>query len=159
MRVAPRACVSDELTADSLTGRTFWIAAGKTLAFAFTIAIPILLARRMATHEFGLYKQIFLVINSAVGMLPLGFGMTAFYFLPRERAPHRSATVLNIVLLTSAMAALFAVVLLVYPQTLTLVFNEPAAAQYGPWIACVTLLWVAGSVFETIVVANQEVKL
>src|ERR1700704_2191748 len=76
---------------DSLTLRTSWLVVGKTVAFAFTIAIPILLVRPLPQHEFGLYKQIFLVVNSAVTLLPLGFGMTAFYFLPRD-AQYRSHT-------------------------------------------------------------------
>jgi hypothetical protein len=58
----------------SLTVRTSWLVAAKTVAFAFTIAIPLLLVRRMPQHEFGLYKQVFLIVNSAVSMLPLVFG-------------------------------------------------------------------------------------
>src|SRR2546426_12350286 len=89
----------------SLTARTSWLVAAKTLAFVFTMAIPLLLVRRMPQRDFGLYKQIFLVINSAVTMLPLGFGMTAFYFLPREEQ-RRNQTVFNIVFFTTAIAAL-----------------------------------------------------
>ena len=38
---------------DSLTLRTSWLFIGKTLAFAFTIVIPMLLVRRMSPHAFG----------------------------------------------------------------------------------------------------------
>src|ERR1044071_6664823 len=91
---------------DSLSLRTSWLVGGKTLAFVFGSGVPLLLVRRMPQHEFGLYKQIFLVVNSAVTLLPLGFGMTAFYFLPRDEA-HRNHTVFNIVLFTTAVATLF----------------------------------------------------
>ena len=90
----------------------------KTVAFAFTIAIPLLLVRRMPQHEFGLYKQIFLMTNSAVTVLPLGFGLTAYYFLPRDAA-YRNRTVFNVVLFTTSVATLFATVLALFPSLLT----------------------------------------
>jgi O-antigen/teichoic acid export membrane protein len=141
----------------SLTIRTSWLAAAKTLAFAFTIAIPLLLVRRMPQHEFGLYKQIFLVIGSAIGVLPLGFGLTAFYFLPREER-YRNHTVFNVVLFTTAVAALFAAALSLFPSVLILVFSDTAAARFAPWIAIIIVLWVVGSFLEIVTVANQEIK-
>jgi len=141
----------------SLTVRTSWLVAAKTLAFAFTIAIPLLLVRRMPQHEFGLYKQIFLVIGSAIGVLPLGFGLTAFYFLPREER-YRNHTVFNVVLFTTAVAALFAAALSLFPSVLILVFSDPAAATFAPWIGTIIVLWVVGSFLEIVTVANQEIK-
>src|SRR5205823_3890676 len=142
----------------SLTVRTIWLITAKTVAFAFTVAIPLLLVRRMPQHEFGLYKQIFLVINSAVNMLPLGFGMTAFYFLPRDDE-HRRQTVFNIVLFTTSVAILFGAVLAVVPTILVLLFKEPAAVGFAPWIATIVVLWVAGSFLEIVTVANQEIRI
>lgn len=157
-RVVATDFVSTSRADDSLTLRTSWLVAGKTLAFAFTVAIPVLLVRRMPQHEFGLYKQIFLVINSAVTMLPLGFGMTAFYFLPRD-APHRPHTVFNIVTFTAGVAVMFGALLVVFPTTLVLLFKEPSAVAVVPWIACVVCLWVVGSLLEILTVANEEVRL
>src|SRR5438132_2565668 len=120
----------------SLTARTTWLVAAKTLAFGFTIAIPLLLVRRMPQHEFGLYKQLFLVIGSAVGVLPLGFGLTAFYFLPRDER-YRHATVFNVLLFTTAVSGLFATVLSLFPSVLIVLFNEPAATRFAPWIGII----------------------
>jgi O-antigen/teichoic acid export membrane protein len=142
----------------SLTARTFWLVAAKTIAFAFTIAIPLLLVRRMPQHEFGLYKQIFLVIGTAVGMLPLGFGLTAYYFLPREERC-RNAAVFNVVLFTTAVSALCAAVLSLFPSLLILAFSEPAAARFAPWIGAIIVLWVVGSFLEIVTVANQEIRI
>jgi O-antigen/teichoic acid export membrane protein len=140
----------------SLTVRTIWLIAAKTAAFAFTIAIPLLLVRRMPQHEFGLYKQIFLMINSAVTMLPLGFGMTAFYFLPREEHC-RNHTVFNIVLFTTAVSVLFGAVVSLFPSLLILLFKEPAAVEFAPWIGVIIVLWVVGSFLEIVTVANQDI--
>jgi O-antigen/teichoic acid export membrane protein len=149
---------SSESARISLTARTSWLIVGKTLGFVFTMAIPLLLVRRMPQHEFGLYKQLFLVINSAVTMLPLGFGMSAFYFLPRE-AEHRTNTVFNVVLFTTAVATLFGVVLTLVPSTLILLFKEPAAVEFAPWIAVISLLWLLGSFLEIVTVANHEIRI
>ena len=141
----------------SLTARATWLVAAKTLAFAFTIAIPLLLVRRMPQHEFGLYKQVFLVISSAVSVLPLGFGLTAFYFLPRDER-YRNATVFNILLFTAGVGGLFAALLSIFPSFLVLLFNEPAAVRFAPAIGLIVVLWVVGSFLEIVTVANHEIR-
>jgi O-antigen/teichoic acid export membrane protein len=144
----------------SLTVRTSWLVAAKTVAFAFTIAIPLLLVRRMPQHEFGLYKQVFLIVNSAVSMLPLGFGLTAFYFLPREEDPRRrNQTVFNVVLFTAAVSSLFAAVLSLFPGILILLFTEPAVVEFAPWIGLIIVLWVVGSFLEIVTVANHDIRI
>jgi hypothetical protein len=40
--------------------------------------------RRLSQQDLGLYKQAFFVVTTAMNLLPLGFAMSAFYFLPRE---------------------------------------------------------------------------
>jgi len=141
----------------SLTVRTSWLVAAKTMALAFTIAIPLLLVRRMPQHDFGLYKQIFLVVGTAVDLLPLGFGLTAYYFLPRDEH-HRHHTVLNVVVFTTAVATLFATVLSLFPSLLILVFSEPAAARFAPWVGTIIVLWVLGSFLEIVTIAEQDFK-
>ncbi|HJZ74987.1 MAG TPA: oligosaccharide flippase family protein [Vicinamibacterales bacterium] len=143
---------------ESLTLRTSWLVVGKTLAFALTVAIPLLLVRRMPREQFGLYKQTFLVINSAINILPLGFSMTAFYYLAREEE-YRTHTVFNIVLFTTAVATLCGAVVLACPAALVLLFKEPSAAAFSPWIAGIIVLWVVGSFLEIVTVANQEIRL
>jgi len=142
----------------SLTVRTCWLVSAKTTALAFTIAIPLLLVRRMPQDAFGLYKQIFLVVGTAVDLLPLGFGLTAYYFLPRDEA-HRNHTVLNVVLFTTGVAALFAAMLSLFPSVLVLIFSEPTAARYAPWVGVIVVLWVLGSFFEIVAIAEQDFKI
>ncbi len=63
-----------------------WLTFAKTVGFAFSIALPLLLVRRMDRAQYGLYKQAFLVVTTAMTVLPFGVPMSAFYFLPRETA-------------------------------------------------------------------------
>ena len=109
----------------SLTARTTWLIFAKTLAFAFGFALPLLLVRRLNLADFGLYKQAFLVIGTASGILPLGFATSAFYFLPREREK-RGAIVLNIVLFNAVVGGVGVLILLLAPQSLRVSPNPPS---------------------------------
>jgi O-antigen/teichoic acid export membrane protein len=130
----------------------------KTLGFGFTIAIPLLLVRQLPQDTFGEYKQVFLVIGTAVGMLPLGFGLSAFYFLPRDENRRRE-TVFNVLLFTGAVGALAWGILAAYPAVLVRLFNDSAMLPYSPWIGMVIFLWVTGSFLDIVAVANQEMRI
>ena len=68
----------------SLTQSAVWLIVAKTLAFVSSFLLPVILVRQMSVPEFGLYKQAFLITGSVITVFPLGFAMSAFYFLPRE---------------------------------------------------------------------------
>lgn len=142
----------------SLTARTLWLMAAKTLAFAFSFALPLLLVRRLSQAEFGLYKQAFLVVGTAISVLPLGFAMSAFYFLPRERE-RRGQVVLNILLFQAAVGGLACLALVIHPRLLVQLFNSPELLPLAPLIGLVILLWTVSSFLETVAVAHQETTL
>lgn len=142
----------------SLTARALWIACAKTLAFMFSFALPILLVRRLDQHEFGLYKQVFLVVGTAVAVLPLGFAMSAFYFLPRE-PQRRNQIVLNILLFNTAVGALACLALFVRPQLLASLFRSEELGAFAPLVGVCILFWIVSSFLEFIAVANQESRL
>src|SRR5438874_11348767 len=94
--------VSRSSPAPSLTAQAFWLLVAKTAGFALTIALPLILVRTLSQGEFGLYKQAFLIVATAMTVLPLGFGMTAYYFLPREEE-RQEAVVLHVLLFHAAV--------------------------------------------------------
>jgi hypothetical protein len=63
----------------SLTLRAINLLAARSVAFVLSFALPLLLVRRLSVEEFGLYKQVSLVVSTAYSMVPLGFGMSAYY--------------------------------------------------------------------------------
>jgi O-antigen/teichoic acid export membrane protein len=144
--------------ASSLTARASWILLAKVVAFALAFLLPLILVRRMSQHEFGLYKQVFLIVGTAITMLPLGFGMSAYYLLPRERErqPH---IIVNILIFYTVMAGLACLTLLVSPASLATIFNSPELSQYAPLVAVLILLWVVSSFLDIVAVAHQEPKL
>jgi O-antigen/teichoic acid export membrane protein len=142
----------------SLTVRAAWYLCAKLLAFALSFALPLLLVRRLSQHEFGIYKQVFLVVGTAITTLPIGFGMSAFYFLPRERE-RRGLIVFNILMFYSVMGALACLLLFFYPAALASIFNDVEFLEYAPSVGLVIFLWAVSSFLEIVVIANQEVKL
>lgn len=144
----------------SLTARASWLLVAKCLAFAFSFLLPLLLVRRLSQVEFGLYKQVFLVVGTAVGLLPLGFGLSAYYFLPRaEDAAARGRAVFNILLFHLFAGGGGALALALFPELLGAVFNDPALTSYAPLVGVVILFWTFSSFLETVAVANQETAL
>ena len=65
----------------------------RVTGFAFTFLIPIVLSRVLDLKQFGLYKQAFLIVATAQSILPLGFGMSTFYFLSREHEERKRAAI------------------------------------------------------------------
>ncbi|HKP85329.1 MAG TPA: oligosaccharide flippase family protein [Blastocatellia bacterium] len=142
----------------SLTARATWYLFAKVLAYVVSFALPLLLVRRLSQHEFGIYKQVFLVVGTAITMLPIGFGMSAFYFLPREHE-RRGQIVFNILIFYTLMGGLACVALILRPTWLAAIFNDSEFLGHAPLVGLVVLLWVVSSFLEIVVIAYQEVKL
>jgi O-antigen/teichoic acid export membrane protein len=143
---------------ESLTWRVSWLTFAKTVGFVFSMALPLLLVRRMDREQYGLYKQAFLIITTAMTVLPLGVPMSAFYFLPREKTRRRE-TVLNIVLFHVAIGALACGALALHPSILTAIFHDARLAPYAVWIGGAILFWISGAFLDMVPVANDEVRL
>ncbi|MEN3334108.1 MAG: hypothetical protein V7641_3473 [Blastocatellia bacterium] len=142
----------------SLTMRAALYMFAKTVAFMFSFLLPLLLVRRLSQHEFGLYKQVFLVVGTALSILPLGVGMSAYYFLPRERE-RQGQVIFNILLFYLFMAGGICLLFALRPQIVAVIFNSTDLIQYAPLIGVVILLWVISSFLEIAAVAHQEVRL
>ncbi len=142
----------------SLTKSASWLVFAKTVAFIFSFLLPLVLVRQLSLSEFGVYRQVFLVVNTAVGVLPVGFAMSAYYFFPRERG-RKEGVVLNIFLFYVLVASVLGFAIVLWPGLLAVIVNSPDMLQYESLIALVLLFWVSSSFFETIAIANGETGL
>lgn len=142
----------------SLTVRAAWILFAKVIAFGFTFLLPLFLVRKLSQQDFGLYKQVFLIVSTSVTMLPLGFGMSAYYFLPRDRE-RQPQIVLNILCFYCAVAAAAAILIFTRPDILEVVFNGSELVGHAGPIAVIILLWVVSSFLDIVAVAHQEARL
>ncbi len=145
-------------TQPSLTRNATWLLAAKAIAFAATLVLPLLVVRRLSPYNVGLYQQVFLIINSAVTLLPLGFYMSAYYFLPRE--PERRGTiVLNICLYSAAVGGASWLVLAVWPTLLVRILNGATLAGYAPLAGLAIATLMMGTCLEPLSVAGQDMRL
>lgn len=142
----------------SMTARAAWLLCARMLVFLFSFALPLLLVRRLNQHDFGLYKQLFLVVGTLMTTLPMGFGMSAFYFLPREREA-QAQIVFNIVLFQMFVGSLACLTLFLYPQSLAVIFKSSLLIEYAPFIGLIGFTWIIAAFLEVVVIANQEPKL
>lgn len=141
----------------SLTAQATWIIFAKTLAFFFGFILPLLLVRRLNREDFGLYKQVFLIVGTTLYLLPLGVGMSAYYFLPRVE--RKGQIIFNVLLFNTFMGLAACLALFFYPHTLAAIFNSNDMVSYAPMIGVTILLWVVASFLEIAPIANQEPRL
>ena len=113
----------------SLTVQAFWLLIAKTLAFVFAFALPVLLTRTLSQSEYGLFKQVFLIVTTATALLPLGFGMSSYYYLPREKNEKvRGQVILNILLFNFLMGAAACLLLVFWPGLIAKIGAEGVLA-------------------------------
>jgi O-antigen/teichoic acid export membrane protein len=141
----------------SLAVDTSWLVCAKTVAFGVTFVLPLVMVRQLSQEDFGLYRQLFLPISTAIAILPFGFAMSAFYFLPRV-GNRGGAVALNILVVYAIVGAVTGAVLVFRPAVLASIFNNPGLAAYAPLVAGALFLGVASSWVELLALANGDVK-
>ena len=143
----------------SLAARAFLLMFAKGLAYFLGFALPLVLVRRLSQQEFGLYKQVFLVVSTAITVLPLGFSLSAYYFLPREAEEKRGAVVLNVLCFNLAIGATAFLILLLRPALLAALFGSQELTAYAPLVGLVVVLWLTSNFLEIAAIARHEAKL
>ena len=127
----------------SLTVQAFWLLIAKTLAFVFAFALPVLLTRTLSQNEYGLFKQVFLIVTTATALLPLGFGMSSYYYLPREKDQRvRGTVILNILLFNLLMGVAACLLLVFWPGLIAKIFRDPTIPTYSALVGFVILVWL-----------------
>lgn len=142
----------------SLVSQSVWLLFAKTVGFALSFILPIMVFRTLSKAEIGIYNQVFLVIVTVSGILPFGVSMSAYYFLSRENE-RKPFYIFNILLFNLIVGGLAFAFLNVYPQILGDIFKDAEMTQFAPQIGLVIWLWVFSAFFETVAIANQEARL
>jgi O-antigen/teichoic acid export membrane protein len=98
------------------------------------------------------------MIATSVTVLQLGFGMSAYYFLPREPR-RRPEVIFNIFAFNAVIGLLACGCLMLWPSLLGRIFDQPVLAGYANLMGVVILLWTMAMPLEIIPIANGEMKL
>lgn len=142
----------------SLTNQSAWILFAKVVGFGLNTLFPLLIVRYLTQDNVGVYRQAFLVASNAVLVLPLGFSMSAYYFLNREPEKHPSA-VFNILIFNFVMGGLAFFALFLFPQILGSAFQSQEMTRLAPLIGVLIWLWIFSSFLETVALAMQQARL
>ncbi|MFN7994218.1 MAG: lipopolysaccharide biosynthesis protein [Bryobacteraceae bacterium] len=140
----------------SLTHQAGSLLIAKVIGFALSVATPLVVVRILLQSDFGLYKQIALILDTAVPLLTLAFYMNAFYFLARRPA-EGPKIVLNIVIVHAAVGCLAGFILLAFPSVLKSIFGSTNLRPYATAIAIVLCMRIVGYFVEVVATANQDV--
>ncbi len=134
-----------------------WLLAAKVVAFAFSFVLPLLIVRALTQEAVGHYREAFQVITNAVIILPLGFSMSAYYFLARE-TERRAAAIFNILIFNFVVGGLACLTLFLFPQVLGNVFQSEELLRLAPKVGVVIWIWIFATFLETVAIANQEAR-
>jgi len=122
---------------------------GRTLGFAVSFCLPIILVRIFDQAEFGTYKQIFLIYGTLFGIVQLGMSESLFYFLPGA-VRDGGSYVVNSALVSAAAGLVVLVLLTAASETIAGWMSNPALAPLIPLLGLFTLLMLAASGLEIV---------
>jgi O-antigen/teichoic acid export membrane protein len=142
---------------DSLKQQSAWLLIAKIIGFAFSFMLPLIIVRYLEQEQVGHYREAFQVITNAVVILPLGFSMSAYYFLARE-TERRGSAILNILLFNFVVGGLACLALFLWPQVLGNLFQADELTKLAPKIGVVIWIWIFSTFLETVAIANQEAR-
>lgn len=140
-----------------LSVQAFWLMFAKTVSFGLTVIVPVVLVRLLSQTQYGIFKQAFVVVGSAVRLLGFGVALSAFYYLPRQPERHPQI-VLNIVLYNLGMGGFALLIFALHPQLLGQLLGSPELVQYGPLVGLVIFLTLFSYFLELVCTALQDVK-
>lgn len=146
-----------EITTPSLRQQSAWLLAAKIVAFACSFVLPLLIVRYLTQEAVGHYRAAFQVITNAVIILPLGFSMSAYYFLARE-TERRGAAIFNILIFNFVVGGLACFALFLFPQIVGNIFHSVELLYLAPKIGVVIWIWIFATFLETVAIANQEAR-
>ncbi len=126
---------------DSLALQSVLLTLARMCGYAVAIVIPLTLVRLFDKTDFGLYKQVFLAIDTIGPFLGLGLTASVFYFVPRDEEGGQAYLVQALALLLLA-GGVGALVTLATADRIARVFGDPAMAVLLPIAALIILFQI-----------------
>jgi O-antigen/teichoic acid export membrane protein len=143
------------LTRDAISKPAFLLVAGRTIGFAASFIIPILLVRTFNQAEFGTYKQLFLIHGTLYGLAQLGMAESLYYFVPRK--PQEAGPYVANTLVTLALAGMGCLTLLWFAEDrVALWLSNPQLAEHIVLLGVFLVLMLVSAVFEIVMVARKQ---
>jgi O-antigen/teichoic acid export membrane protein len=146
---------SDAEGPDSGARPAFLLVSGRTVAFAATFFIPVVLARVFSRSEFGTYKQLFLIYSTFYLIAPFGMAESLFYFLP-SAPQHEGRYVANSIWFLALTGSCSIALIVGGRWKLSGWLSNADLARYSTWIGLVLMLMMISSVLEITMIARRR---
>jgi O-antigen/teichoic acid export membrane protein len=150
---------------DSLAVQSIILTAARIASFAITFGIPIVLVRVFDQTAFGVYKQLVLLLGTAIPILNLGMYASLFYFVPRDEGKGQRYIIQAIGLLTLAgalggLAVLIgAEAVLIGADQIGSGLGEGAIRPYLPLLALIIVMSTPAELVNSVPVVDRRPRL
>jgi O-antigen/teichoic acid export membrane protein len=135
---------------------TLLLMGGRSVGFAATFAIPIVLVRSLDPAGFGVYRLVFLVYGSVYVLAQIGMAESLYYFVPQR--PDRAArSVANSVTTLAVMGALAGSVMCLAAGPIGRWLGTELVAEL-PRLAIFLAAMLCSASFEILLVARKQYK-
>jgi len=143
---------------NGLTRRAALLMAANVIATVMSFALPLVLVRTMSQTEYGLYKQAFQIITTALCLLNLQVAVSVFYFY--ERAPGKKLQVsLNVMLFYGMVGALVFLGFLSWPGWVTLIFQGSDLVPHVPLLGFAIFCSLVSTNLDGVPIAVGDVRI
>ncbi len=157
MAAAATIDVSTSLASESVFKPALLLMSGRTVAFAATFFIPLVLARVFDPAQFGTYKQLFLIWGTVYSIAQLGMASSLYYFLPR--APRMGGQyVANCLLFLAATGLVCLGALVIAAPKLSHWLSNSELSQYLPWIGLYICLTMFAMALEIVLISRSRYR-
>jgi O-antigen/teichoic acid export membrane protein len=144
-----------KFTRDAISKPAFLLVVGRTVGFAASFIIPVLLVRTFNQAEFGTYKQLFLIYGTLYGLAQFGMAESLYYFVPRK--PREAGPYIANSLITLALAGAASIGLLIVAQDhIARWLSNPQLADHIVLLGVFLVLMLVSAAFEIVMVARKQ---
>src|SRR5262245_31324435 len=137
--------------------RVAWLTGANIVAFALAFFVPVVVVRNLDPTQFGLYKQLFQILATLIGLLYLQVASSAFYFMEREQE-RRLQVAMNIVLFYLMAGLLVVMLCLVYPSWVAVIFHNSEIVNHIPLLGFAILTWLLSGNLDVIPLSQNDVR-
>jgi O-antigen/teichoic acid export membrane protein len=139
------------------SGPALWLVVGRSIGFAATFAVPLVLVRLFDQDTFGTYKLLFLVYGTLFGLAQLGAAESLYFFVPRRPADagrHAANAAITLVAVGFGCAAALTFAAPAIGRWLA----NPELAASLPLVGIFLGLMLASALFEIVLVARGRYR-
>jgi O-antigen/teichoic acid export membrane protein len=142
----------------SLTQQSQILILGQALAFSFNFLVPVVVVRFFDVSQYGVYKQLFLVIMTLTLILPFGIVESLYYFIPRNRLADRQYIMYTLSFLIIA-GLLYLLCMLVFGRSIFDLLNLSHLYQYTVPLSLFIIFMSISLPFEKLLIIQERVTL